>query len=117
MTVSAVSPWRTALRRDTCFPASVFGPVLLSALRRLASICLNEVMAICLAKWVRFVILTSAERGRLVPALLARARDEDVISATARVRRHAGRYRSFSTRSIHRHSDGPRGGVPGTAEP
>src|SRR6266581_2529903 len=32
-----------------CFPASVFGPVLLSALRRLASICLYEVMASAIA--------------------------------------------------------------------
>src|SRR6516164_3273822 len=43
MTVSAVSPWRTALQRYL-FSASVFGPALLSALRRLASICLYEVM-------------------------------------------------------------------------
>src|SRR6516164_955129 len=33
-----------ALRRDRRFPFSVFGPVLLSALRRLASICRNEVI-------------------------------------------------------------------------
>src|SRR5262249_44344597 len=33
MTVSAVSPWRTALRREACLPTSVRGPVLLSALR------------------------------------------------------------------------------------
>ena len=39
MTVSAVRPWRRALQRDARFPASVFGPVLGSALRRLASIC------------------------------------------------------------------------------
>jgi hypothetical protein len=42
ITTSAVSPWRTELRRDRRFPAAVFGPVLLSALRRLASICLSE---------------------------------------------------------------------------
>ena len=45
MTVSAVSPWRTALPRERCLPASVFGPVLLCALRRLASIWRNEVIA------------------------------------------------------------------------
>src|SRR5271166_5554867 len=59
MTVSAVSPWRTALQGDACLPASVFGPVLLSALRRLASICLSEVMA-------RF--LAVSKRGQLMNA-------------------------------------------------
>jgi hypothetical protein len=38
-TVSAVSPWRTALQRERCLPSGVVGPVLLPALRRLASIC------------------------------------------------------------------------------
>jgi hypothetical protein len=41
-TVSAVNPWRTALRRDWPSPASVVEPVLLRALRRLASICLKD---------------------------------------------------------------------------
>jgi len=31
--------------RDRCLPTAVVGPVLLCALRRLASICLKEVMA------------------------------------------------------------------------
>src|SRR5580692_6895710 len=44
MTVSAVKPCRTALRRERFFPASVFGPVLLNAFRRLASIWLNVAM-------------------------------------------------------------------------
>jgi hypothetical protein len=44
MTVSAVRPWRTALQRERCLPSSVTGPVLLVALRRLASICLKVVM-------------------------------------------------------------------------
>jgi len=35
---SAVKPWRTALQRERCLPSSVIGPVLLRALRRLASI-------------------------------------------------------------------------------
>src|SRR4029077_17245768 len=39
MTVSAVRPWRTALQRERRLPSSVTGPVLLRALRRLASIC------------------------------------------------------------------------------
>src|SRR5262252_2477751 len=57
MTVSAVRPWRTALRRDACLPASVFGPVLLRALRRLAPIWRYEVMARRLPNWVRFEVL------------------------------------------------------------
>ena len=44
ITVSAVSLWRTALQRERCLPSSVMGPVLLQALRRLASICLKEVI-------------------------------------------------------------------------
>jgi hypothetical protein len=44
MTVSAVKPWRKAFRRDRRLPFSVLGPVLLSALRRLASICLRGVI-------------------------------------------------------------------------
>src|SRR5207245_9306501 len=44
MTVSAVKPCLMALHRDCCFPSSVFGPVLLSALRRFALSCLSDVM-------------------------------------------------------------------------
>ena len=44
MTVSAVRPWRTALRRERVFAFRRVGPVLLSALRRLASICFSELM-------------------------------------------------------------------------
>ena len=47
------------LQRDTCFPVSAFGPVLLSALRRLALICLYEVIASEFPNWLRLVILTS----------------------------------------------------------
>ena len=35
-----VKPWRNAFRRERSLPSGVVGPVLLSALRRLASICL-----------------------------------------------------------------------------
>ena len=44
MTVSAVRPWREALQRECSLPSGVVGPVLLSALRRLASICLRDVI-------------------------------------------------------------------------
>src|SRR5450756_331367 len=44
MTVSAVRPWRTALQRERRLPSGVVGPVLFSALRRLASICLRELI-------------------------------------------------------------------------
>src|SRR3974390_1538533 len=53
MIVSAVRPWRTALQRERSLPSSVVGPVLLRALRRLASICLRELMDH--KDWVRFV--------------------------------------------------------------
>src|SRR5262249_38669530 len=43
-TISAVTPCRTAFRRDRRLPASAFGPVLLSALFRLTPICRNEVI-------------------------------------------------------------------------
>src|SRR5438128_6096785 len=39
-----VKPWRKAFRREACFPFSLRGPVLFSALRRFASICLSDVM-------------------------------------------------------------------------
>src|SRR5437763_9827344 len=42
-TVSAVKPCLRALRRDRCFPVSVFGPVLLSAFARFASAWRSEV--------------------------------------------------------------------------
>ncbi len=41
---SAVNPCLRALCRDRCFPSSVFGPVLLSALSRFASIWRRDVM-------------------------------------------------------------------------
>jgi hypothetical protein len=40
-------------------PFSVFGPVLLRALRRLASICLNEVLSASRDNWLRFVFWAS----------------------------------------------------------
>ncbi len=40
----AVNPWRRALPREARFPLVLVGPVLWSALRRLDSICLGEVM-------------------------------------------------------------------------
>src|SRR5262249_60321010 len=99
MTVSALSPWRTALQRDACFPAFVFGPVLLSALRRLASICLYEVMENRSSNWVRFVILIRLHQLRLVG---------DVSSAKGHEPQRVDRCRSFSTRRPRRRSDGPR---------
>ena len=37
--LAAVRPWLSALRDDAALPASVFGPVLFFALRRLALVC------------------------------------------------------------------------------
>ena len=44
MTVSAVKPWRRALRELRCLPSLLRGPVLRSAFRRLAWNCLGDVM-------------------------------------------------------------------------
>src|SRR5262249_180787 len=95
MTVSAVRPWRSALRRDACFPGSVFGPVLRSALPRLASIRRYEVMGF-LPNWLRFGIL--ARPYRLRAAMHA-------FSATKREPRHRDRPRAFPPTRLHRHSD------------
>src|SRR5450759_3693624 len=51
MTVSAVRPWRTALQRERRLPSGVVGPVLLNALRRLASICLRELIENQAEQW------------------------------------------------------------------
>src|SRR6516225_246392 len=93
ITVSAVSPWRTALQRDTCFPASVLGPVLLSALRRLASICLYEVMVSRFPNRLRFAILNPRA---------------DVSSAKGCELWRQHRYRTYPTKRLHHHNDGPR---------
>src|SRR6516225_4321274 len=102
MTVSAVSPCRTALQRDACLPASVLGPVLLSALRRLASICLYEIMESSSPNWVRFVVLTRPHQIRLAM---------DVCSAKEREPQGLDQCRSFPTRRLHHRNDAPRDGV------
>src|SRR5215470_17099388 len=61
MTVSAVSPWRTAFWRDLLLPSSVVGPVLKRALRRLASICRSEVIGLVVQ--IGFVSLFRAGRS------------------------------------------------------
>src|SRR5262249_23668420 len=99
MTVSAVSPWRTALRRDFCFPASVLGPVLLNALRRLASNCRHDVIAARPSNWVRFAIL--ARPHRLHSAV-------DGFSATEHGPLRSDRYRCSSTIVIRPCCDAPR---------
>src|SRR5262245_48388776 len=102
MTVSAVSPWRTALRRDVCLPASVLGPVLLIALRRLASNCLHDVIAAHPSNWVRFAILARMHRW---PSAV------DGFSAKERGLPRSDRYRCSSTIRIHPRSDAPRDGA------
>src|SRR3974377_1676065 len=76
MTVSAVRPWRTALQRERSLPSSVVGPVLLRALRRLASICLRELIGYSIHK-IGFVLLVASNsqsesaffsRSKLCPA-------------------------------------------------
>src|SRR6516162_2265103 len=104
ITVSAVRPWRTALQRDECLPASVFGPVLLRAFRRLASICRYEVIGDS-PNWVRSVIL---RRLRLVA---------DVSSTKAREQRRSHQCRPCSTTRLHHRTDAPRDDDHGRAAP
>src|SRR6516225_5832000 len=104
MTVSAVSPWRTALPRDACLPVSVFGPVLLRALRRLASIWRYEVMERRFPNWVRFGVLISPYHFRLAM---------DVSLAKGHGPRRLDRYLCHSTTQLHRGNHAPRGDGPG----
>src|SRR6516165_4696020 len=99
ITVSAVRPWRTALQRDECFPASVLGPVLLRAFRRLASICRYEVIG-DQPNWVRLVIFRRLHRPRLLT---------DVSSAKGLELHRLDRSWSFPTRQPHRRCDALRG--------
>src|SRR6516225_9287877 len=108
MTVSAVSPWRTALRRDACLPASVFGPVLLRALRRLASIWRYEVMERRLPNSVRFEFL-------IPPYHFCFAVDGSSAKAREPLRQH--RYRSCPTTRLRQRSDAPRDDDHGSAGP
>src|SRR5436305_10007951 len=94
-----------ALQREACFPASVLGPVLLSALRRLASICLYEVMERLFLNWLRFAVLKRPRQVRLAM---------DVTSAKAREPLRQHQYRSCPTTRLHPHSDGPHDGVLGS---
>ena len=48
-----MSPWRIALNRERSLPSDVFGPVLLSALRRLAWICLRVLIGLIYACAIR----------------------------------------------------------------
>src|SRR3974390_3312089 len=59
MIVSAVRPWLNALQRERSLPSSVVGPVLWRALRRLASIRLNELMRYSTHK-IGFVLLVAS---------------------------------------------------------
>src|ERR1700677_473916 len=106
MTVSALSPCRTALRRERCFPAFVVGPVLLSEFRRLASNCLKDVIDGARLNWLRFAIRTLiADAG---PACdqpcLAGAGDESL--ATVLERRRSDRFWISATKQLTHRSDG-----------
>src|SRR5262249_24463417 len=106
--VSAVSPWRRALQRDTCFPDSVFGPVLRSALRRLAWICRYEVIESHPPSWLRCLILTWLDRWCL-------ARDASL--AKGREPRRSDRCQSSSTTRLLHRTDASRDGVRDRGEP
>src|SRR3974377_1048395 len=72
MTVSTVRPWRTALQRERSLPSSVVGPVLLRALRRLASICLRELMGYSTHK-IGFVLLVASKLQSSFGALFSKS--------------------------------------------
>src|SRR5262249_35350371 len=96
-----------ALLRDACLPLSVFGPVLLRALRRLASIWRYEVMVCRLPNWVRFEVLILPYHFRLAM---------DVSLAKGRGPRRLDRYLCHSTTQLHRRYHAPRGDGPGIVE-
>jgi hypothetical protein len=104
MTVSAVSPWRTAFCEACCLRVSVLGPVLPSALRRLASICLTEVMLEARSlNWLRSVIWGCRGGGgtRLDPAYVTTASDGAACESIACAEVRTGRVRPKLPRGSH----------------
>jgi hypothetical protein len=112
--VSAVSSWRTALRRERCFPASVDGPVLLSAFHRLASDCLQDVMP--RSRLASFRNSASAGQYR-PPDQPSLGRAGDACAATASERQLLDQCPAISTTRLHHCSGEPRDDDLCTKEP
>src|ERR1019366_8046237 len=125
MTVSAVRPWRTALQRERCLPSSVTGPVLLRALRRLASICLKVVIERQPQKLASFCDFgghwVAVQRMSGPTPLLAapstnrgsgvrQPSEPGAFAPTGPWQRGRGRRRTYSTMRLHRRRGGPRDG-------
>jgi hypothetical protein len=132
ITVSAVNPCLRAFRRDRCFPSSVFGPVLLRALRRFAS--RREVMGRstwlgrpaslglslhrCLSASHRLRPGKPVKRSVLDPTLQcqAAARLSAGLPPTALEQSELGRSEPSSTTEARCARGGARGGASGRAE-
>jgi hypothetical protein len=93
--------------------------VLLRALRRLASICLNEVTERSqLGLFWSFGPRLRGGRPSLVLLTIevgSSMRVSGVFAAIARGKKRSDRRQLFPTMQLHRQSDEPRDGVPGTA--
>src|SRR5229473_7952492 len=121
MTVSAHNPCRTAFRRDWRLPSSVLGPVLLMALRRLASIRRNEVMGWRARQHYAIKLFLHGwqdQAWRRVVSLWRRGRSfgppepgsPPKAPLPSRARRSAG----WSTTPFHCHDDAAHDGARGT---
>src|SRR6516165_4127503 len=99
-----------ALRREACFPVSVLGPVLLRELRRLASICLMEVMGDRLQKLASFCQSDPVQFADQALPCFGRHRPlwaVDGFPATEHEQERSDQRPPFSTMPLHRHSGGP----------
>src|SRR6516225_1843689 len=97
-----------ALQREACFPVSVLGPVLLRELRRLASICLKEVI-VRLQKLASFCD-SGPDRSvdRVLPCF-DHCRSPSVVddfATTGHGREGSDQCPTFSTMPLHRRSGG-----------
>src|SRR5450756_548224 len=100
--VSVVRPWRTALQRERRLPSGVVGPVLFSALRRLASICLRELIENQAEQlgWFRLEDGPGSRRGHLRPCRLRYFACQSLIhlSPIAEVLRGEGAFPAIESR-------------------
>jgi hypothetical protein len=80
-TVTAVKPWRNALRLDRRLPEGVCGPLLLAAFLRFAAICFSDAIELIYA----VIPLSEYRRPRLLVALVRRLNQFYEIGFAAKV--------------------------------